>query len=117
MGWGQGGLPLLFPHPAYAQSYAGPREVARMMESPDSPHSPLPLQCCGHSSSKDEISLGFFTPGSCQLAKTPDPFWNVTRPEKNAKAFGVEEGAGGGGGQGGEDSSQLPHQNQVVYLG
>ena len=35
-----------------------------------------------HSSSKDEISLDSLTPESCQLVKTPDPFWNVTRPEK-----------------------------------
>jgi hypothetical protein len=41
---GQGGLPRLFPDPAYEQGSAGPREVARKIKSPDSPYSPLPLQ-------------------------------------------------------------------------
>lgn len=54
-----------------------------------------------HSSPKDEISLDSFTPESCQLAKTPDPFWNVTRPEKRKGGW-----CGRGRrrwGQGGED--------------
>lgn len=93
MGWGQGGLPLLFPHPAYTQGYAGFREVARMMKSRTLLTHPSLSSPGGHSSSEDGISLDSFTPGSCRLTKTPDPFWKVTRPEK-CKGLWCERGGG-----------------------
>lgn len=57
MGWGQGGLHLLFPNPACV-CHSGPREVAAMRERTLTPlllTPPSPI-LGKHSSPKDEIS-------------------------------------------------------------